>query len=270
MLGKLLKYEFKATARVMLPFLGGLLAIALAANLGIRLIDSSRLATIIGAFVVVAYFLAICAIGVVTLVLLVYRFYRGFLSDEGYLTFSLPVSVHTQLWSKLIVSAIWIIVAFIALVLSVFLVASPVNLARDVLSSLGEMFERFSRAYGIGAFELVSFALELMLLALLASLASCLLFYASMSLGFSFNGHKVLYSVLIFIGIGIVTQIASIALIATIGIGLNALPLDVLHGMHHIDYGHVFMLSMCALEIIYCAVLYLVTATSLGHRLNLP
>ena len=102
MLGKLLKYEFKATARVMLPFMAGLLAIAVAANLGIRMIDGNRFLTVVGAFIVVAYFLAVCAMGAVTLVLLVYRFYRNLLSDEGYITFSLPASIHAQLWSKLI------------------------------------------------------------------------------------------------------------------------------------------------------------------------
>ena len=270
MLGKLLKYEFKATVRIMLPFMAGLLAIALAANLGIRLIDSGRLATIIGAFIVVAYFLAICAVGVVALVLLVYRFYRSLLSDEGYLTFSLPAGVHQQLWSKLIVSAVWIIASFAVLVLSVFLVASPVNLVQAVLSDLGGMFERFARAWGIGALELVSFVLEVLLLALLASMASCLTFYASMSLGFGFSDHKVLYSVLIFIGIGIVTHLVSVALIATLGVGLNALPLDVLHRVDYIDYGHAFLLGMCALELAYCAVLYFLTAWSLKRRLNLP
>lgn len=270
MLGKLLKYEFKATARVMLPFMAGLLAIAVAANLGIRMINGNRFLTVVGAFIVVAYFLAVCAMGAVTLVLLVYRFYRNLLSDEGYITFSLPASIHAQLWSKLITSAVWIIAAFIALVLSIFLVASPVDLAQAVLSDMGGMFERFAQAYGIGAFELISFVLEILLLALLASLASCLTFYTSMSLGFGFSDHKVLYSVLIFVGIGIVTQIASIALIATIGVGLNAMPLDILHRIDYLDYGHVFLLSMCALELVYCAVLYAVTALSLKRRLNLP
>ena len=218
----------------------------------------------------VIYFLALCAMGVVTLVLLVYRFYRSLLSDEGYLTFSLPAGIHTQLWSKLICSAVWIIVAFIALMLSIVLVTSPVELTRYVLSDMSGMFERFAEAYGIGAFELVSFVLEVLLLMLLASLAACLTFYASMSLGFGFSDHKVLYSVLVFIGIGIVTQIASVSLIAAVGVGLSSMPLDFVYRMDYLDYGHVFLLSMCALELIYCAALYAITAFSLKRRLNLP
>ena len=270
MLGKLLKSEFRATGRVMLPFLGGLLVLALAANLGIRLINGNAALTALGAIIVVIYFLALCAMGVVTLVLLVYRFYRSLLSDEGYLTFSLPAGIHTQLWSKLICSAVWIIVAFIALMLSIVLVTSPVELTRYVLSDMSGMFERFAEAYGIGAFELVSFVLEVLLLMLLASLAACLTFYASMSLGFGFSDHKVLYSVLVFIGIGIVTQIASVSLIAAVGVGLSSMPLDFVYRMDYLDYGHVFLLSMCALELIYCAALYAITAFSLKRRLNLP
>ena len=270
MLGKLLKYEFRATGRVMLPFLGGLLMLALAANLGIRLINGNAALTALGAIIVVIYFLALCAMGVVTLVLLVYRFYRSLLSDEGYLTFSLPAGIHTQLWSKLICSAVWIIVAFIALMLSIVLVTSPVELTRYVLSDMSGMFERFAEAYGIGAFELVSFVLEVLLLMLLASLAACLTFYASMSLGFGFSNHKLLYSVLILIGIGVVTQILSVSVLsgAAIHIGMGH------HGMYMQlspeGLAHGILLGICAAELIYGAVMYFVTALSLKRRLNLP
>lgn len=137
MLGKLLKYEFRATARVMLPVLAGLLLTALAARFAItRLYDWYRPVMIIGTFVVVAYFLAILAAGALTLVTLVYRFYRSLLSDEGYLSFSLPTGVHAQLWCKLITSAVWIAAAFAAVLLSVALVASPASLTGSVLSGL--------------------------------------------------------------------------------------------------------------------------------------
>ena len=67
-----------------LLILAGLLLTALAARFAItRLYDWYRPVMIIGTFVVVAYFLAILAAGALTLVTLVYRFYRSLLSDEG-------------------------------------------------------------------------------------------------------------------------------------------------------------------------------------------
>ena len=276
MLGKLLKYEFRATARILLPFLAGLLLISCAANLGVRLIDRGAGLTAVGAMLVVLYFLAIMAMGTVTLVLLVYRFYRNLLSDEGYLTFSLPAGIHAQLWCKLIASAVWIIAAFLVIVLSIVIVTSPVDLTGAVLSDMALMFERFSAAYGIGALELIYFALELLLLMLLAAMGGCLTFYASMSLGFGFSEHKLLYSVLIFFGIGIATQFIFAGVTLALGIGLANMPGfipdfgAVLHVRSVLQLGHVFMLGWCAYNTVYCAALYAVTAAALKRRLNLP
>ena len=42
-----------------------------------------------------------------TLVLMVYRFYKNLMTDEGYLMFTLPVSRSQLIWSKLMVALAW-------------------------------------------------------------------------------------------------------------------------------------------------------------------
>ena len=112
--------------------------------------------------------------------------------------------------------------------------------------------------------------LEVLLAVVLGALVSCLIFYASMSLGFGFSNHKLLYSVLILIGIGVVTQILSVSVLsgASIHIGMGH------HGMYMQfspeGLAHGILLSICAAELIYGAVMYFVTALSLKRRLNLP
>ena len=51
------------------------------------------------------------------------RFYQNLLGTRGYIMFTLPASVHQQVWSKLIVSAVWFIATGVAVILS-FLVAA--------------------------------------------------------------------------------------------------------------------------------------------------
>lgn len=283
MLGKLLKYEFRATVRIMLPVICALLVLSLAARLAIVNIADSRLMTIISTFIIIAYFLAIMAAAVLTMVTLVYRFYKSLLSNEGYLTFSLPAGVHSQLWCKLIASAVWIIVTFLAIVLSIFIVATPVSLTGRVMPDVDYMLRWLEQAYGLGAAQLMTFAVELLIAMFLASIGGCLTFYAAMSIGFGFSNHKALYSVLIFVAIGVVTQIVGVAAVAAIGTGLQSttylleqggVAMDVEFVITSAAQGlkvvQVFVLGICALEAVYCAILYVLTAVSLKRRLNLP
>ncbi len=103
MLGKLLKYELGATARIFLPLYGALIVVSMANNLLMRLqLDSL---TIVG---FLALFGLMVATAVLTIVILIERFYSNLLGSEGYLMFTLPVGVGSLVASKLIVSLIWI------------------------------------------------------------------------------------------------------------------------------------------------------------------
>ena len=108
MLGKLLKHEFRATGRLMLPALGAVLALAVLANFSIRFIQvtDNTFLTILFGLVIAAFVIGMVAAAVMTLVLMILRFYRTLLRDEGYLMHTLPVNVHELVWSKLIVSLV--------------------------------------------------------------------------------------------------------------------------------------------------------------------
>ena len=66
MLGKLLKHEFKATGRMMLPFLGALLALSVVAwlSLNVFFFNGSGLLSVIGGIVITLYFVMLAAIAV--------------------------------------------------------------------------------------------------------------------------------------------------------------------------------------------------------------
>ena len=94
MLTKLLKHEFRATARIMGPLYLVLLAVALGFNFSARLMDSGNFVlNMLAALVVMAYVVAITAVFIVAFILMLQRFYKNLLGDEGYLMFTLPASV---------------------------------------------------------------------------------------------------------------------------------------------------------------------------------
>ena len=172
MLGKLLKHEFKATGRVMLPFLGALLVLSVMVWLSINVFFSNLGGvSIIGGIVLTLYFMLLSAIGIVTLVLLVYRFYRSFLSDEGYMTFSLPAGIHAQLGAKLISAAVWIVLTGILVVLSLLLTTS--TLGEAIRLPWSELFARIYAESGIGAGSIIAIVLEVLLAVVLGALVSC-------------------------------------------------------------------------------------------------
>lgn len=106
MLRKLLKYDFAAIIK--LWGLGALavLIISCGGGLCLRISVSDRpihdmirlvslLGTLLSCFAIVAFSL-------LTFILLAVRFYKNFFTDQGYLTFTLPVRLHTLINSKLL------------------------------------------------------------------------------------------------------------------------------------------------------------------------
>ena len=109
MLGKLLKHEFRAAGRMMLPVWLALLVLGVFTNLATRImVDSDALAlNILGVLIVVLFVFGCVAASVMSIVTMVLRFQRSVLSREGYLTHTLPVSTHSLIWSRMIVAVVY-------------------------------------------------------------------------------------------------------------------------------------------------------------------
>ena len=182
MLKKLCKYEFKSIMRTLLPIYLAVIAVSLinAVSLGlssgpftnndIQIFDGTILYWILGLMQLVvgfAYFAVLVALFVLTMVVILQRFYKGLLCDEGYLMFTLPVSVHQHIWSKLIVSAVWFAATILAIIAASMIVAYDVGFLRDFFSFLREFFQglqrlKISEALN-GTIYLVEFAVLLFL-----------------------------------------------------------------------------------------------------------
>ena len=274
MLGKLLKHEFRATARTMLPMFGVVLVLSLLANLSFAQIadtDSGALDILFGLFIL-AFFLGLFTMGVMSLVVMIQRFYKNVLGDEGYLTLTLPVNVHEILWSKLIVSFVWFLatglIAIAAVFIAVFtLTYSELGEMLRNMPSFGEMLGLFFEKTEITPGQLTGIILQLAAMIILNSLAACLHFYGAMALGHSFSNHKVLLSVVFFIAISFFFSfVTSMLGICTDGISLTVVEES---GSAVIKSLQAMSLGSMIYTLIEGLILYLLTTYCLKHRLNL-
>ena len=264
MLRKLMKHEFRATGRVMGPLFGLLLIAAIAArfSVGVLLESSARFLNLLGGLFTTAFVIAIVGVCVMSLVLMINRFRTNLLGDEGYIMFTLPASVHQQIWSKLIVSAVWFIATGLAVVAAGFILVAQQGFWWEIRRGFAEIFRHLTAYY---AFNGTAFLLELLALIFVGCCVLCLEFYAAMAIGHSFANHKVLYSVLSFLGLQFVMQLLSGGIL----VGTNydilvvALPSDGVLAMHSV------MLTMIVSTAVFGAVYYVITTMLLKKRLNL-
>ena len=276
MLGKLMKHEFRATARIMLPVMGAMVALALLANLSIRGLAGNLsdvpLLRILFVLIIIFFSVAVVATAVMSLVIMVSRFYRNLLKDEGYLMFTLPVSVHELIWSKLIVSLVW----FLGTGLLIFLVMAlmALNLSHTNLQMIIEQFPSWSEIMGwldeAGVRgQVVTFLVQIVFGTLIGILAACLHFYAAMSLGHMFSRDKVLLSVVFFVVISFAFNLMEMGY-GIVGFGLSDLEnLEMSSGREGLAFASTVIWHGIGLSAVQAAVLYFATFLGLNKGLNL-
>ena len=270
MLRKLLKHEFRATGRIMLPMYLVLLVTALGSNLaGRKMLDGPDILNTLGVLIIMAFGFAICGVLLMSFVLMIQRFYKNLLQDEGYLMFTLPVSVHQHIWSKLIVSAVWFIVTVLAVVLAGMIVAYDVGFLRAFFNFLGEFFQGLRLLKISEALNGTVYLAEAAVLVFLAMAVFSLQFYAALAAGHSRPDHKMVWSVAWFFGFQFALQfLGSLLFMALDRLRIpNFLNID--WDMSAAAAIHIGLLFMIGCVVVYGAIFYAVTAFFLEKHLNL-
>jgi len=189
MLAKLMKYEFKSIARLFIPLYAVLLIFALLNRFlnpfqVFETTENFNLQIFIRGLGMALYFFLILAVFVVTLVLIIQRFYKNLLGDEGYLMFTLPVKPWQHILNKLLTALIWCVLSTIVLVGSFFLLIG----LDEVIRFFPYIIQSIKNTFGIAGF----FVLPALALAQLAS--GILMIYNAMALGHLFTKHRLLAS----------------------------------------------------------------------------
>lgn len=225
MLGKLFKYEFKNTAKMMLMIYAVLIVTTCIGTLALRStlrLDSagahpSPVVTMLIVGAIILYVLSLFAFFIVTYVYMCIHFYKTMYSAQGYLTHTLPVKQLTTFHVKLATSFVWMFAALLLFIGSVFFLLNGVT---D-----GEFWEIFSREFITGLdseLTAIGFHTGGMIVQFLFSAAlSCLIYllwvFASASIGQLFSTNKVLASVVTGIIFYVVNQALNLIIMLVSG-----------------------------------------------------
>lgn len=273
MFGKSLKYEFKAVSRKIVPLFITVLVISVL--LGVTFIidgrvlpsapktenpyAAERIIDLMQWILVAGLIVMIFVVSIAVFVLMLKRFYSSFFTDEGYLTFTLPVSVDCHLMTKIVSMLIWSFFGSIVTALSYLIIGGGIEIgygvisdiadqAREVLSELGEILSLIWREY-TGSVVLSFFYSVLYLI------IEILLLYFGISLGCMLSKkHRVITSIVCIIGLSIVFSFVDAVVSEIASVASDPF---------------ILMVSLVILALIKMILLYLGTKTILVKKLNL-
>lgn len=278
MLGKLFKYEFRNTAKIMLTLYGVLAAVTIFGMIVISIpavaaANVNTVFTFIGASAIVLYALAIIALVAVTYVYICVHFYKSMYSDQGYLTHTLPVSPVATLNVKILVSLFWLFFSMVLALLSgLFLVAAASR--GELFTALSEL--DFSEMNLIVKEEtgvsLVTFFIELFIMCLLSCLDFLMLVFTSASIGQLFNQHKGASAIIAGIVLYFAQQIASVIPILLFSVSL-VIRYDSSGGSITADFppaiGNMLIISYIILTMFFITAYYTVCNIIVRKHINL-
>lgn len=190
MVRKLLKYEWAHFIKTIMPMELILLGIALLTRF-VQFFEADTTAYKIISISSVTMFCIACAVCLImTFVININRFYRNLYSSEGYLSFTLPVTVDQHIFAKLITAVLTTLLSLVSVVAAVC-----ITTAGDVL---GEVFKAagflVKRAFDFAGWQTPLFAVEFLLLLAVILASSYLLLYACATLGQTAKKRRVLAS----------------------------------------------------------------------------
>ena len=279
MLRKLLKYDFGAVIKLWCIGALAVLVLAFGGGFCMRVLFSGRnlhgVIMLTAGLGIVLCYLGMWAFSILTLIFLLIRFYRNFFTDEGYLTFTLPVKLHTVLNSKIILvftmmfmTGLWMCIAY--------LITYTIGLEEfsEVLKAIGQGIKeldelcRENQCRGWIALYIV----EVVLISVFSALFSHLFIFCCITFG-SIVAKKAKVAAAIGIYFG-ANCVFSIILSIFMSFGMSAFVIWI--GTAEAAEAHAFeiialtLFGIMALEAMLCSMLYTLQYRLLDRKLNLP
>lgn len=278
MFGRLLKYEFRNSRRIIGLMSWIALAVAVVATISIKLLivnvdnDSVQWQGLsIAVFMLVLLsFLALYAYFVASIVLLHVQFYKSKFTNEGYLTFTLPANVHQIYLSSLLNMLIWYAIVIIVLLVSIAMVilfgTDPDHFINTELfrSGLPALIQALDTALGNTQWTVVD-TIRICIQSLISVLYTLVLGSSCVTIGATVaKKHKVLVAVGLYFLLGYISS----AIVNTISISrtLNAVYMN----SSVITSVSAFGTSQTVMNLIILVAGYFVTTYLMKKKLNLP
>lgn len=266
MLGKLMKYEIKATGRILIPLYIALLAFAainkifIGTGLSDKLEGFGSIPFILSIF---GYGCTMAAVFIVTFFVIIQRFYKNLLGDEGYLMNTLPVTTITNITSKLSIATFWNIVSGLVAVLSIIIMAFKPDAFSEFIYEFSRILSEGYAEFGI---EMYLIILEIIIAIIIQLVKSVIMIYASISIGHLFSKHRILSSFGAFIALNLITTAISSAI--GIAFSLSNLP-NLFDNIESSWPIHLVLILATLFNLIFFAAYFIITNYILKNKLNL-
>lgn len=279
MFRKLVKYEWAAMIRSMLPVYAAVIAVSVINSLFMNVgIDSGNpvfklwnwICASFGGIAIFLYIAVMMALGAFTVVIIVQRFYKGLLGEEGYLMFTLPVKTWQLVFSKALVSLLIGALSAAAAVLSVGILMGAQFL--EILSALpytlGYLYETAMAYDRVWFIQTIFFGLEMLAALVFGCFAFFYHVYLAVSLGHLARKYKAALSVAWYIGINAILGFFTLNLLGAMG-SIWDLPFSIAFPENGYWEIHVLGLGILFSQIVKTVLFSLGTNYILKNKLNL-
>lgn len=215
MFAKLLKYEWKSTSAI----LGILSLCALGAGVlggGVmrfivyctEQVDAGHTQFVallsMSMFLLTGLFLALMAYVAGSQIMLFYRFYKSRFTDEGYLTFTLPVTAAQVFWSSFLVILGWSLISALVMLLDVVMFVALGTLGTQIQIDADTIKEMFY-IWDVILEETGTDLIVSLIVSLVSFLASILYYMTAITVGSIIaKKHKLLAAIGVYIGASMV------------------------------------------------------------------
>lgn len=266
MLSKLIGYEFRATRRIFFPAYLALLALSVLNAVSFAMTSHLDSLSLPSGILMVVYVVVIAAVAILSMAYMIVRFYQNLLGDEGYLMFTLPARPWQLLWSKAIVSTVWMTASVILSGISIMIVTFGGLIADgefgDFVQEILILWNRLESQFGSGF--LVGVSLEAIVCALCYVIVFCMQVYAALSLGQLFHRFRLGMSFVMFVVCSVVEQVV-FTLLGNVADALNLLPM----AWDGPTSAVIVILVMILWSAITAAVYFMISNYLLSRKLNL-
>ncbi len=205
MLGKIIKYEFKATSKNYIISFLAVIALALMSGMAQYLPEDIELFRVLKSMVFIAYVAVLCMMPTAVMIALGIRFYKTMLCDNAYFTHTIPVKKKTLINGKLLSGTIWMILSVIIVVLSVVLLLIVSGFREDMMEVIREIMDLIKVITDDSGYILT--IILGICLAIVFAFVTVIHVYASVGMGQVFNSHKKIGAVVFYVILRYVSSI---------------------------------------------------------------
>lgn len=280
MLKKLLKYDMKSMVRMLVPLSLAVMGTTVAGTASLRIMQNvntgtstSWILTSTLMIVFISTILALIAFSIFSQILIMYRYYTNLFTDEGYLTFTLPVKTTSILTSKVINAMIWsayslLIIFFCIFIYVAFGTAEGSHLINsEIFRELKDGIRILTETYSAGI--IVKYIIEFLVFLFVSLLYGTISIYLALTIGSIIaKKHKILAAIGIYYGINMIMSLF-ITIINSILSFSNVYQFDYFANIAADKVFDIAFYINAGSFLIFSVISYLITRQLLKNKLNL-